>query len=256
MNQLEELKQILKGYQKVAIAYSGGCDSHFLYSVACDTLGKDHVLAILCVGLMMSKEDVKSARALLQDGQYEVIDIDVLSIDSFRYNRKDRCYHCKKMIMSQVIKKAREKGFHYVLDGMNHDDLQVYRPGRKACEELGILSPLTIMDKQTIRQYSKECNIETYQKPVNACLATRFPYDTYLSEEKLAKVDRIESLLHDFQVNHVRCRVHENLVRIEAEKKDFIKIINHPTLIEQVKEEGFEYVTLDLSGISSGRFDK
>ena len=87
-------------------------------------------------------------------------------------------------------------------------------------------------------------------------MATRFPYDTYLSEEKLAKVDRIESLLHDFQVNHVRCRVHENLVRIEAEKKDFIKIINHPTLIDQIKEEGFEYVTLDLSGISSGRFDK
>ena len=256
MDQLQQLRQTLKNYQKVAIAYSGGCDSHFLYSVACDTLGKDHVLAILCVGQMISKEDVESAQALIQDGQYEIIDVDAFSLEAFCHNRKDRCYHCKKMIMTKVKEKANEKRFSYVLDGMNQDDLHVYRPGRKACEELGILSPLKIMDKAMIRQYSKELGIVTYNKPANACLASRFPYDTLLTKEKLERIDRVESLLHQAGVYHVRCRDHNGIARIEVEKKDFLKIINHQVLIDQIKELGFDYVTLDLNGISSGSFDK
>lgn len=255
MNELEQLKQVLKSYQKVAIAYSGGCDSHFLYSVACDTLGKENVLAVLCIGYMMSKEDVESAKALLQDGQYELIEIDVFSIDAFVNNREDRCYHCKKMIMSQVINKANEKGYQYVLDGMNQDDLHVYRPGRKACEELGILSPLKNMNKQMIREYSQKLNVVTYDKPANACLASRFPYHTHLTKEKLEKVDHVETLLHQLQINHVRCRVHDRIARIEVEKKDFLKIINNQSLVDQIKAIGFDFVTLDLNGIRSGSFD-
>ena len=156
----------------------------------------------------------------------------------------------------KVKEKANEKGFSYVLDGMNQDDLHVYRPGRKACEELGILSPLKIMDKAMIRQYSKELGIVTYNKPANACLASRFPYDTLLTKEKLERIDRVESLLHQAGVYHVRCRDHNGIARIEVEKKDFLKIINHQVLIDQIKELGFDYVTLDLNGISSGSFDK
>lgn len=255
MDQFKQLKELLKSYQKVAIAYSGGCDSHFLYTVARDTLGKENVLAVLCVGDMMSKEDIDSAKALIQDGLYEIIPIDVFHIHAFQMNKKDRCYHCKKTIMSNVIEKANEKGFTKVLDGMNKDDLSVYRPGRKACEELGIISPLKNMSKQDIRAYSKQLGIVTYNKPANACLASRFPYDTLLTKEKLEKVSQVETLLHTKGILYVRCRVHDNIARIEAERKDFEKIICDELLVEQIKQYGFDLVTLDLNGIKSGSFD-
>lgn len=255
MDQLELLKNVLKSYQKVAIAYSGGCDSHFLYTVAKETLGVDNVLAVLCVGEMMSREDIDSAKALLQGGQYEIIPIDVLQIDAFCMNRKDRCYFCKKEIMSRVISKAKEKGYTNVLDGMNKDDLSVYRPGRKACEELGILSPLKDMTKQMIRRYSKQFNIVTYNKPANACLASRFPYDTKLTLEKLERVARGEALFHRLGIDHMRLRVHDDLARIEIEKKDFMKVIENQTLLTELKALGFRFVTLDLEGIKSGSYD-
>lgn len=256
MNQFNQLKELLKSYQKVAIAYSGGCDSHFLYTVAKEILGKENVLAVLCVGDMMSKEDIESAKALIQDGQYEIISIDVFDIDAFQKNKKDRCYHCKKTIMCHVIKKAHEKGFTKVLDGMNKDDLSVYRPGRKACEELGILSPLKNMTKQEIRSYSRQLGIVTHDKPANACLASRFPYDTLLTKEKLEKVSQVEELLHSKGLLHVRCRVHDNIARIEAERKDFDKIISDELLVDEIKQHGFDFVTMDLNGISSGSYDQ
>lgn len=256
MDKLEQLKEQLKSYRKVAIAYSGGCDSHFLYTVAKQTLGKENVLAVICFGDMMSKEDIDSAKALLSDDHYEVINIDVLAIDAFRNNRKDRCYFCKKNIMSKVIERAHQRGFTKVLDGMNNDDQGVYRPGRKACQELNILSPLQHMYKSEIRNYSKQLQLSTAAKPANACLASRFPYDTELTKDKLMRLDSIESLLHQRGILHVRCRIHHDLVRIEAEKKDFDKIISDTVLIDEIKAYGFHYVTLDLKGISSGSYDQ
>lgn len=256
MEKLEHLKQQLKSYHKVAIAYSGGCDSHFLYTVAKETLGKDHVLAILCSGAMMPKEDIEQAKQLLCDGLYEIVPINVFEIPEFRYNQKERCYFCKKNIMSKIIAIAKEKGFSVILDGTNKDDLSVYRPGRKACEQLHIISPLSSLTKQEIRAYSKQLNIVTFDKPANACLASRFPYDTLLTKDKLEKVDKIESLLHHRGILHVRCRIHDDIVRIEAERKDFEKIISDQSLIENVKAHGFRFVTLDLNGITSGSFDQ
>lgn len=256
MDKLEQLKEQLRSYQKVAIAYSGGCDSHFLYTVAKQTLGKDNVLAVICFGDMMSKEDIASAEALLCNDRYEVIKIDVLAIEAFKNNRQDRCYYCKKNIMSKVIAKAHELGFTTILDGMNKDDLGVYRPGRQACQELNILSPLQHMSKAEIRDYSKQLQLPTALKPANACLASRFPYDTILTKDKLVRLDHIESLLHQRGIFYVRCRIHHDLVRIEAQKEDFEKIINDTALIDEIKSYGFHYVTLDLQGISSGGYDQ
>lgn len=256
MKQLNQLKEILKSYQKIAIAYSGGCDSHFLYTVAKDTLGKENVLAILCVGDMMSKEDIESAKALIQDGQYEIVNIDVFDIEAFQMNKKDRCYHCKKTIMSKIISKANEKGFSNVMDGMNKDDLRVYRPGRKACEKLEIISPLKDMTKQMIRDYSQQLGISTFNKPANACLASRFPYNTLLTKEKLLRVARGEALFHRLGIEHMRLRVQDELARIEIEKKDFEKVISNQRLIDDLKLLGFEFVTLDLEGIRSGSYDR
>lgn len=258
MDKLKQLEDILKEYQKVAIAYSGGCDSHFLLEMAIRTLGKENVIAIICHGAMMSKEDYEYAHRLLEDVCYQEVEVDVLGLKEFKENQKRRCYFCKKMIMSKVINVAKENGFCYVLDGQNADDQKVYRPGIQACQELGILSPLSMchLTKQEIRDYSQMLNIPTYNKPANACLASRFDYDTILTLEKLNQVDQAERILHEIGIGYVRVRVQEKLARIEMEPHNFEVLFQHPGIIEKIKNLGFRYVTLDLDGIKSGGYDR
>lgn len=258
MEKLQQLRALLKTYQDVAIAYSGGCDSHFLYQVAVETLGYEHVLAVLCVGDMMSKEDITEAKSLIKDGRYKVVHVDVFDNEAFLHNRKDRCYFCKKMIMTKVIEQAQCHHIEYVLDGKNSDDESVYRPGIQACQELGIISPLSEvgMTKKMIRHYSQYLGISTYAKPANACLASRFPYDTLLTKEKLDRVSQAEALLHQKGIYHVRVRVHDKLARIEVEKKYFEILLNDKQLIDDFERLGFDYVTLDLKGITSGSYDR
>ena len=241
MDKLEQLQELLKSYGKVAVAYSGGVDSNFVLQVATKTLGKENVLAVTCLGGMMSKED-----------------LNVLQVQAFRENWPDRCYHCKKVVMSHVIEEAKKHGIQYVLDGKNKDDESVYRPGMKAAEELGILSPLAKCEltKQEIRDYSKQLGISTYNKPSNACLATRFNYHTNITYEMLERIDQAEQLFHDIGIKHMRVRDIHNLARIEVEKQDFTKVLEHSEIVGKLKELGFDFVTLDLEGIKSGSFDK
>lgn len=258
MDKLKQLEDILKGYQRVAIAYSGGCDSHFLLEMAIKTLGKENVLAVICHGAMMPKEDWISAHELLQDVHYKEIEVDVLSVKEFRENDKKRCYYCKKMIMSKVIETAKHHHFEYILDGQNADDQKVYRPGIQACHELGILSPLSMckMTKQEIRRYSQDLQLPTFDKPANACLASRFDYDTVLTEEKLNQVDQAEKLLHEIGIRHVRVRVQDKLARIEMEPSQYEVILKQHEVIQKMRELEFRYVTLDLEGIKSGGYDR
>ena len=155
MNKLELLQEELRNYGKVAIAYSGGVDSNFLFHVALETLGKENVLPVLCRGAMMSKEDIEGALEQLKDSNHVVLSVNPLDVEAFHFNHKDRCYHCKRSIMSKVIAVAKEHDFAYVLDGKNKDDEKVYRPGLKACEELGIISPLA---NNNLSIFSKEEN--------------------------------------------------------------------------------------------------
>lgn len=258
MNTLEILKQNLEKYERLAIAYSGGCDSNFLLQIAIDTLGKENVLAIVCIGDMMSREDIQHVRILLKDVQHVEIPVDVFAVDAFKSNDKKRCYYCKKTIMSTILKEARKQGYQHVADGKNLDDEGVYRPGNMACQELGIISPLfdSKLTKSDIRKYSKELNIVTHDKPANACLASRFNYDTVLTKEKLQMVDQAEEVLHQLGIYHVRVRVQDTLARIEVEKQHFNQIIKDPSIVDKIKAVGFSYVTLDLHGITSGGYDK
>ncbi len=129
--------------------------------------------------------------------------------------------------------------------------------GLKACEELGIISSLANnnLAKQEIRDYSKQLGIATYNKPSNACLASRFDYNTELTLEKLKLVETGEKYLHDLGMLHVRLRVHGDVARLEVEPQDFMKIIENKELIQNIKNLGFRFVTLDLEGIRRGGYD-
>lgn len=258
MDKFKHLQNLLLSYRHVAIAYSGGCDSDFLLQTAIQTLGKDHVLAVFCYGAMISEEEYIHTCHLLEDIPHYCEKIDVLTLPEFRTNQKNRCYACKKVLMQTIRKVAETHGFSYVLDGKNKDDETVYRPGNRACEEMGIISPLAIcnMTKKEVRSFSNLLHTQTFDKPANACLASRFPYDTTLTEEKLQRVANAEKLLHKAGIHHVRVRVQEDTARIEMDKKDFPILFQHLHLTEAIKSLGFDYVVLDLEGIRSGVFDQ
>lgn len=256
---LEKLENKIKNLEKVAICYSGGIDSSFLLYVANKVLPHENVLAIIANGSMISRKDYKEAINFLKENNFQYIEIpyDPLKITEFKENDKDRCYYCKKSLITKIRKAANENGFEYLLDGKNVDDLKVYRPGNKATEELGIISPLVEADfsKKDIRENSKKLGLKIWNKPSNSCLATRFPYNTTLSEKDLKKVELSEELIKNLEIDKVRVRVHGEIARIEVEKKDFEVIVKNKEIIDKIKELGFKFVTLDLSGLKSGSFD-
>ena len=134
----------------------------------------------------------------------------------------------------------------------------MYRPGNKATREIGVISPLADLGfrKEEIRKKAKELEIESWNKPSNSCLATRFPYNTVLTEKKLKKIELSEELIKNVGIQKVRVREQGDGARIEVEKQDFEKILKSEKVIQQIKELGFQFITLDLMGIRSGSFDK
>ncbi len=260
MDKLDKLEEKLKSLKKVAVAFSGGIDSSFLLFYANKVLGKQNVLAIIANGEMLDKEDLKSAIEFLKenDFRYKEIEFNPLEIEAFRENREDRCYYCKKSLMSKIKKNALDNGFENILNGKNTDDAKVYRPGNKALKELNIISPLeeSEFSKDDIRKCSKELGITYWNKPSNSCLATRFPYNTKLTQEKLKRVELAENVLRKLNISKFRVRVHGEIARIEVEEKYFAQIIHNKNIINELKELGFKYITLDLEGLKSGSFDK
>lgn len=258
MEKLDRLREYLSNFDKLCVAYSGGVDSDLLMNVAYEVL-KDNAIAVIGDGVMLSRKDLEDAENLARKTgiKYYVVKVDVFSVNEFKFNDKKRCYYCKKNIMGEIIKKANELGFYTVADGKNSDDGKVYRPGAEAARELGIVSPLyeAGMTKQDIRQAARELGLETWNKPSNSCLATRFPYDTELTAENFAKVEGAELLIAQKGIPSGRVRLHGDIARIEVPEDRFNELISDKKLIENIKNVGFRYVTLDLEGFRSGSMD-
>ena len=257
---LSKLQDRLKELNKVAVSFSGGIDSSFLLYVAKITLPKENVLAIIANGNMVPRKDYNEALEFLKENdiKYKEIEYKPLEIKEFKENRKERCYFCKKKLMSSIKEEANKNGFINVLDGKNKDDLKVYRPGNKATEELKIISPLAEIgfSKEDIRKNARKLNLKIWNKPSNSCLATRFPYNTILTEGGLKKVEQSEELLKSLGIPKIRVGVHQEVARIEVEKEYFNIIMQNLDIVNKIKNLGFKYVTLDLEGLTSGSFDK
>ena len=258
MEKLDRLREYLSNFDKLCVAYSGGVDSDLLMNVAYEVL-KDNAIAVIGDGVMFSRKDLEDAENLARKTgiKYYVVKVDVFSVNEFKFNDKKRCYYCKKNIMGEIVKKANELGFNTIADGKNSDDGKVYRPGAEAARELGIVSPLyeAGMTKQDIRQAARELGLETWNKPSNSCLATRFPYDTELTAENFAKVEGAELLIAQKGIPSGRVRMHGDIARIEVPEDRFNELISDRKLIEDIKNFGFRYVTLDLEGFRSGSMD-
>ena len=259
---LDNLKSRLLELESVAIAYSGGVDSNFLLKVAKDTLG-DKVIAVTLNAMMHSDREIEEAINYAKEFQVKhiVVNIDNFKVEQFIENNIDRCYHCKREVFNTVKEIAKKNNIKYVLDGTNLDDLGDFRPGLKALEELNIISPLkeSKLTKEDIRILSKEMNLNTYNKPAFACLATRIPYGTKITKDLLKKIEKSEEYLVSIGFKQFRVRAHNDIARIEVGKDEIHKFFNEDLLNKthkKLKEIGFKYVTLDMAGYEMGSMNK
>lgn len=259
---LDNLRKRLLELESVVIAYSGGVDSNFLLKVAKDTL-KDKVIAVTINAMMHSNREIEESINYAKEFgvNHIVVNIDNFKVEEFIKNNSDRCYHCKKEVFKTIKEIAAKYNIKYVLDGTNLDDLGDFRPGLKALEELNIISPLkeSKLTKEDIRILSKKMNLNTYNKPAFACLATRIPYGTKITKDLLKKIEKSEEYLISIGFNQFRVRVHNDIARIEVGKDELYKFFNEDLLNKtdkKLKEIGFKYVTLDMAGYEMGSMNK
>ncbi len=251
----EALKEILKGYKKTAVAFSGGLDSTFLLKAAVDIPDSD-VLAVTVNSPFNPGRELAAAVEFTVDNKinHKVVDFNPFEVEALRNNPINRCYICKKAIFENLINLA---GDRVIIEGSNADDDNDFRPGKAALEELKIKSPLKEagLTKAEISILSKELNLPTWKKPPLACLATRFPYDNPFTQEDLKRVEQAEQFLMESGFNQVRLRDHGNIARIEIPEADFSRLLEKETkdkINAYLKNLGYNFITLDIMGYRTG----
>jgi uncharacterized protein len=254
------LHEIIASLASVGVAFSGGTDSSYLLAVCLDVLGAERVLALTADSPLSPRSELAEARALAAQlgARHQVIPLNDLANLEIVANPPERCYHCKFSRFGALRSLLEAEGLALLVHGENADDAMDYRPGSRAAQELGVRAPLREagLTKAEVRSLSRARGLANWDRPANACLASRFPYGTRLTAEGLARVEQAEEALKQaWSLQHLRVRDHFPVARVEAPPDEIARLAS-PELralaVTELRTLGYRFVALDLAGYRMG----
>ncbi len=257
---MEDLRLTMRGMRSAVIAFSGGADSSLLLKIAVEELG-GNALAVTASSKTYPRSELENALQIAKSlsARHLVFESDELDDPLFSSNPPDRCYHCKKHLFGKIRKIASDNKIEWICEAGNLDDLNDYRPGMKALDELNIRRPLIEagFTKNDVREASRILGLDTWKKPATACLASRFQYGETISSQSLEMLEKAELFLSKYGLAQFRVRIHGKLARIEVEPDEIARIsAERENISRALKSFGFTYVSLDLDGYRMGSMNE
>ena len=252
----------LRSWPSLIVAYSGGVDSSYLAWAATRALGRN-ALCVTADSPSYPERHRAMARSIARDFglRHEVIRTTELDNPDYRANPANRCYYCKHELFTSLCAMARDRGFAAVADGSNADDRGDYRPGRQAAREFGVVSPLDAaeLSKADIRSLSQEAGLPTWDEPASACLSSRIPYFSEVTDGKLRAIEQAEDAIRTLGFRVVRVRHHGEVARIELGREELPRAFD-PAIADAIDRAlrglGFKYVTIDIKGYRLGSLNE
>src|SRR5438270_3688148 len=259
---LDRAREIVRGLGSVLVAYSGGVDSSLLLKLALDELGHDKAVAVLASSPAYPEEEQAEARALAAELGARLLEVDTaeVELEAYRQNNPDRCFHCKEELFEALEPIRRRLSLAHLAYGATADDAGDQRPGHGSAVRRGVRFPLLEagMGKSEIRAAARRLGLPNWDKPSFACLSSRIPHGTEVTEETLRRIGAAEAAVKALGFRQVRVRHHGEVATIEVEgPAEMARLLElRERVVAGVREAGYAFVALDLEGYATGRLNR
>jgi len=260
--QLTKLLNWFDDKKSVLVALSGGVDSALVAYSAYANLGKS-AIAVTADYKTLGQEELEYAKKISSEIgiKHIVIEYNELDNESFVKNDNKRCFYCRSELSEHLLQVAKEFESDMIVDGTNIDDLGDYRPGVLALHENGIRSPLAEpgFSKKMVRETAKSVGLSVYDKPSNACLASRIPWGQSVTAERLARIEIGEKIVKQLTgAKQVRVRDMNGIAKIEVDV-DELPLLENSVVLQKIKDQlkliSFEDVSIDPDGYKPGKIN-